>query len=99
MSTRIVENGVKMMKLWLKQGSKDLFAIDLYFQGLALKKPGTKMRLNLNYRGYLEKLELLDYGLDFVKGQGLNRRNRTLLQLLLNKGGLQVDIQKRKGLF
>ena len=50
MSTRIVENGVKMMKLWLKQGSKDLFAIDLYFQGLALKKPGTKMRLNLNYR-------------------------------------------------
>ena len=51
MSTRIVENGVKMMKLWLKHGSKDLFAIDLNFQGLALKKPGTKMRLNLNYRG------------------------------------------------
>ena len=51
MSTRIVENGVKMMKLWLKQGSKDLFAIDLYFQGLALKKPGTKTKLNLNFKG------------------------------------------------
>ena len=51
MSTRIDENGVKTKKLWLKQGSKDLFAIDLNFQGLALKKPGTKMKLNLNYRG------------------------------------------------
>ena len=51
MSTRIDENGVKKKKLWLKQGSKDLLAIDLNFQGLALKKPGTKMILNLNYRG------------------------------------------------
>ena len=42
MSTRIVENRVKMMKLWLKQGSKDLFAIDLNFQGLDTKKPGAK---------------------------------------------------------
>jgi len=39
-----------------------LFAIDLNFQGLALKKPGTKMRLNLNYR---------DGGLDFRKDRGL----------------------------
>ena len=51
MSTRIDENGVKTEKLWLEQGSKDLFAIDLNFQGLALKKLGTKMRLNLSYRG------------------------------------------------
>ena len=51
MSARIDENGVKTEKLWLKQGSKDLFVIDLNFQGLALKKQGTKMRLNLNYRG------------------------------------------------
>ena len=51
MSIRIIENGVKTRKLWLKRGSKDLFAIDLNFQGLALKKPRTKMRLNLNYRG------------------------------------------------
>ena len=50
MSARIDENGVKTKKLWLKQGSKDLFAIDLNFQGLALKKPGTKTKLNLNYR-------------------------------------------------
>ena len=51
MSARIDENGVKTKKLWLKQGSKGLFAKDLNFQGLALKKPGAKMRLNLNYRG------------------------------------------------
>ena len=51
MSARIDENRVKTKKLWLKQGSKDLFVIDLNFQGLALKKRGTKMRLNLNYRG------------------------------------------------
>ena len=51
MSARIDENGAKTKKLWLKHGSRDLFAIDLNFQGLALKKRGTKMRLNLNYRG------------------------------------------------
>ena len=51
MSARIDENGVKMKTLWLKQGSKDLFAIDLNFQGLALKKTRTKTKLNLNYRG------------------------------------------------
>ena len=51
MSARFDENGAKTKKLWLKHGSRDLFAIDLNFQGLALKKPGTKMRLNLNYRG------------------------------------------------
>ena len=40
-SARIDENGVKTKKLCLKQGSKDLFAIDLNFQGLALNKPVT----------------------------------------------------------
>ena len=51
MSARIDENGVKMKTLWLKQGSKDLFAIDLNFQGLALKKPGAKTKLNLTREG------------------------------------------------
>ena len=36
--------------------------IDLNFQGLALKKTGTKMRLNLNYR---------DGGLDFRKARSV----------------------------
>ena len=48
MGARIDENGTKTEKLWLKHGSSDLFAIDLNFQGLALKKPRTKTRLNLN---------------------------------------------------
>ena len=51
MSARIAEIRVKTKKIWLKQGFRDLFAIDLNFQGLDLKKPGTKTRLNLNYRG------------------------------------------------
>ena len=51
MSARIDENGVKTKKLWLKQCSRDLFVRVLNFQGLDLKKPGTKMILNLNYRG------------------------------------------------
>ena len=34
------------------------------------------MRLNLNYRGYLAKLKLLDCGLDFVKGQGLKQKKK-----------------------
>ena len=42
MSARIDENGAKTKKLWLKQGSKDLFAIDLNFQGLAVKKLGAR---------------------------------------------------------
>ena len=51
MSARIDKNRVKTKKLCQKQGSRDLFAIDLNFQGLALNKPGTKTKLNLNYRG------------------------------------------------
>ena len=51
MSARFDENGVKTKKLWLKQGSRGLFAKKQSFQGLDLKKPGTKTRLNLNYRG------------------------------------------------
>ena len=51
MSARIDENGAKTKKLWLKHGSKNLFAIDLNFQGLALMKPGTKTKLNPKLRG------------------------------------------------
>ena len=51
MSARIVENGAKTKKLWLKQGFRGLFVKKQSFQGLDLKKPGTKTRLNLNYRG------------------------------------------------
>ena len=40
MSARIDENGVKMKKLWLKQGSKDLYVKKQSFHGLDLKKPG-----------------------------------------------------------
>ena len=39
MSARIDENGVKIKKLWLKQGSKDLFVKKQSFLGLDLKKP------------------------------------------------------------
>ena len=51
MSARIDENGVKTKKIWLKQGSRGLFVKKQSFQGLDLKKLGTKMKLNLNYRG------------------------------------------------
>ena len=54
-----------------KQGSKDLFVTDLNFQRLALKKPGAKTRLNLNYRGQQEKTKALDGGLDFKKTRGV----------------------------
>ena len=40
-SARIDENGVKTWKIWLKQGSRGLFAKKQNFQGLDLKKPGT----------------------------------------------------------
>ena len=51
MSARIDENGVKIKKLWLKQDFRGLFATDLNFQGLALKKPGAKTELNLTREG------------------------------------------------
>ena len=38
MSARIDENGVKTKKLWLKQGSRGLFAKDLKEKGLWVKK-------------------------------------------------------------
>ena len=70
MSTRIVENRVKMMKLWLKQGSRGLFAIDLNFQGLALKKPGTKMRFKPKLQGLACKREVLVGGFGLRKTEG-----------------------------
>ena len=51
MSARIAENGVETRKIWLKQGSRGLFVKKQGFQGLDLKKPGAKMKLNLKYRG------------------------------------------------
>ena len=42
MSARIDENRVKTKKLWLKQGSRGLFVKKQSFQGLDLKKIGTK---------------------------------------------------------
>jgi len=50
-SARIAENGVETKKLWLKQGSRSLLVKKQSFQGLDLKKPGAKTKLNLNYRG------------------------------------------------
>ena len=50
MSARIAENGVETKKLWLKQGSRSLFVKKQSFQGLDLKKPRAKTKLN-NYRG------------------------------------------------
>ena len=60
MSARIAENGIETGKMWLKQCSRDLFAKDLNFQGLALKKPGIKTKLNLNYRSWNAKTKALD---------------------------------------
>ena len=42
MSARIDENRVKTKKLWLKQGSRDLFVKALNFQGLDMKKTGAR---------------------------------------------------------
>ena len=42
MSARIAENGVRTRKIWLKEDSRDLFAKDMNFQGLDLKKPRAK---------------------------------------------------------
>ena len=55
MSARIDENGVKTKKIWLKQGSRGLFVKKQSFQGLDLKKPGAKTKLNLNFRGVARK--------------------------------------------
>jgi hypothetical protein len=41
-SPRITENGIETKKISLKQSYRDLFARDLNFQGLGLKKPGAK---------------------------------------------------------
>ena len=41
-SARIAKNGVRTRKIWLKEDSRDLFAKDMNFQGLAMKKPVAK---------------------------------------------------------
>jgi hypothetical protein len=42
-SVRIVENGVKTEKLWLKHDSRDLFVEDLKLGGLSPKKPRARL--------------------------------------------------------
>ena len=51
MSARIDENGAKTKKLWLKHCFRGLFMKKQSFQGLDLKKPEAKMKLNLNFKG------------------------------------------------
>ena len=51
MSARIDENRAKTKKLWLKHGSRGLFVKVLKEQGLWVKKPSAKTKLNLNFRG------------------------------------------------
>ena len=51
MSARIDKNGAKTKKLWLKQGFRGLFVKKQSFQELDLKKPRTKMKLNLSFKG------------------------------------------------
>ena len=51
MSARIDENGVKTKKLWPRLGSRGSSVKKQSFQGLDLKKPRAKMKLNLNYKG------------------------------------------------
>jgi hypothetical protein len=41
-SVRIAKNGVKTIKIWLKQGFRGLSVKDLKEQGPGLKKLGTK---------------------------------------------------------
>ena len=55
MSARIDENGAKTKKLWLKHCFRGLFMKKQSFQGLDLKKIGTKMKLNLNFKGLQKK--------------------------------------------
>ena len=94
MSTRIDENGVKTKKLWLKHGSSDLFAIDLNFQGLALKKPGTKMKLNLNYRGWNAKTKALDGDSILENLEVFFVKIWTKIEIVLNCDGRRVDFLK-----
>ena len=51
MSARIAEIRVKTRNIWLKQGSRGFFAKKQNFQGLDLKKPEDRTKLNLNFRG------------------------------------------------
>ena len=53
----------------------DLSSIDFKEKGLAIKKPRTKTRLNLNYRGYLAKLRTKDGRFYFGKAQGVFRKD------------------------
>ena len=56
-----------------------MFVIYLNFQRLALEKPGTKTKLNLNYRGWHAKLQAKDGGFYFRKVQGLKQKRKDCL--------------------
>ena len=71
-----------------------MFAIDLNFQGLALKKPGTKMKLNLNYRGWNAKTKALD-GDSILENLGVfSVKIWTKTEIVLNCDGRRVDFLK-----
>ena len=73
-ATRSDRNGAKAKKLGLKQGFKSLFVKNLKFQGLELKKTGTKIKLNLIFRGQKAKQGVLDVRFNFAKVQGLKQK-------------------------
>ena len=66
MSARIVENGFKTVKLWLKQGAKGLFVKVLKQQGLKHKDKG------LNWDYFFKRL---GRRVDFRKPEGFFCKN------------------------
>ena len=94
MSARIDENGAKTKKLWLKQGFRSLFVKKQSFQWLDLKKPGTKTKLNLNYRGWNAKTKALD-GDSILENLGVfSIKIWTKTEIVLNCDGRRVDFLK-----
>ena len=71
-----------------------MFAIDLNFQGLALKKPGTKMKLNLNYRGWNAKTKALDGDSILENLEVFFVKIWTKTEIVLNCDGRRVDFLK-----
>ena len=64
------------------------------FQGLDLKKPGAKRKLNLNYRGWNAKTKALD-GDSILENLVLfSVKIWTKTEIVLNFGGRRVDLGK-----
>jgi len=68
------------------------------FQGLDLKKPGTKTRSNLNYRASLKNYRLRTAGSILEKIGGFSEKFWIKTEILLNSGGLRVYLPKTEGL-